>query len=174
MNKNNIPIIKFFAKFLLLLAIFSLTYSSIVSQYDGPMAWLRTTTARIVGTAIQTLSGDVVTDENEILFKGQLTKIIDECTGITELLIVLAAIVSYPTTMANKLYGIGAGILLIYLMNLVRILILIWIRTVSEAMFELLHVYLWQATTVLFVIMFFILWIKKVVIKVSTNENLYS
>ena len=90
-------------------------------------------------------------------------EIIEECTGIFEMLIFMAALISYPATWKSKLIGFLLGIPALYLFNVVRIVFL----TVVGASYRVLSTscisYFWQATLILMITAVWVLWILLVV-----------
>ena len=89
--------------------------------------------------------------------------IIEECTGIFEVLIFLAAVLAYPTGWVDKLIGIALGVPILYAFNIARILVLLWVGRFHNELFEFMHIYFWQATLILMITSVWLLWILKVV-----------
>jgi archaeosortase B (VPXXXP-CTERM-specific) len=89
--------------------------------------------------------------------------IIEECTGVFEALIFMAAVLAYPTGWVDKLIGFLLGVPILYAFNVVRILVLIWVGRFHYTLFEFMHVYFWQATLILMITSVWLLWIFKVV-----------
>ena len=90
-------------------------------------------------------------------------RIIGECTAYYPISIYIAAVLAFPTTPAKKAIGLGVGIPLLYLFNVLRILVLIVVGRYQPSIFEFMHVYFWQATLILMITSVWLLWIFKVV-----------
>jgi archaeosortase B (VPXXXP-CTERM-specific) len=98
-----------------------------------------------------------------VVFQGFAVKIIEECTGIYEVLIYSAAVLAFPTTISKRLIGLAMGLPLLYLFNVVRIGVLIVVGRYAPDYFDLMHLYFWQATLILMITSVWLFWIVKVV-----------
>ncbi len=125
--------------------------------------------AAIVGTAhieyalLSLLGGDVSVTDRIVTYAGFPVTIIEECTGIYEIIIFAAAVLAFPTSARNKLVGFAWGAPLIYLFNVIRILVLIVVGRFYRESFEFMHIYFWQATMIAMITSVWLLWIVKVV-----------
>jgi archaeosortase B (VPXXXP-CTERM-specific) len=149
-----------FALYLLLL---SLGYPWLTKRFIGVLAWATSGTA-MLETAILSLVSDEASLKGNLVQLGPFAVlIIEECTGIFEALIFLAAVLAYPTGWVDKLIGIAFGVPLLYFFNVVRILVLLWVGRFHHQFFEFMHIYFWQATLILMITSVWLLWILKVV-----------
>jgi archaeosortase B (VPXXXP-CTERM-specific) len=98
---------------------------------------------------------------NSIIFSNFALKIIRQCTGIFEVIALASCIIAYPTPLKTKLYGLAAGVPLIYAFNIARLILLAFLGIYSPAVFTAVHEYLLQLTFAFFVIFFFLFWIGK-------------
>ncbi len=103
------------------------------------------------------LAGKVVS------FHGFAVHIIEECTGVYEVLIFAAAVLAFPTTIGKKGVGMGLGIPLLYLFNVLRIGVLLLVGKYQPEYFDFMHLYFWQATLILMITSVWLLWITQVV-----------
>jgi archaeosortase B (VPXXXP-CTERM-specific) len=94
---------------------------------------------------------------------GFSVMIIDECTGMYELLVYAGCILAYPTTVSKKILGLVLGIPAMLGVNMVRLLFLSFVGILYPSMFSYVHYYLWQITFIFLIVMFMLLWIEKVV-----------
>ncbi len=85
----------------------------------------------------------------------------EDCTGWKSMLFLLALMMAVPKVPRKKrLIGISFGIPLIYLGNLIRILIIVYIQqTYGLGLANIIHDYLWQAGLVSLVLAIWILWL---------------
>lgn len=90
-------------------------------------------------------------------------EIIHECTGIFAIVVSVSSILAYPATLKNKTKGLVVIIPFILLLNLFRILFLIYIGKYHMGLFSFIHAYLWQGTFIIFIILAWFLWIELVV-----------
>jgi archaeosortase B (VPXXXP-CTERM-specific) len=89
--------------------------------------------------------------------------IIEECTGVYEVLIFAAAVLAFPTIWPKKWVGLGLGLPLLYFFNVLRIAVLILVGKYMPQYFDFMHLYFWQATLILMITSVWLLWITQVV-----------
>jgi len=97
--------------------------------------------------------------------------------GLFEMLIYLAAVLSFSTTIRKKLLGIAMGLPAIFVFNLVRITILLVAGAGSMEVFNFMHLYLWQVTLIVMISTIWIGWLYLVVYrddrKAQARKNLW-
>ncbi|MFH1687317.1 MAG: hypothetical protein ABIE70_07315 [bacterium] len=99
------PMVRFVVTFILCLAAGGAAYAYFSTNYHGILIWVMRLTTVITGSVASLFSSDVSHYDQICSFKGFDVQIIDECTGVLEMVIFAAAVVSYPTTWRNK--GLG-------------------------------------------------------------------
>jgi exosortase H (IPTLxxWG-CTERM-specific) len=82
------------------------------------------------------------------------------CNGVEAVIILFAAIFSFPAPLKNKLIGFVAGFFAIHLLNLVRILSLFYLGQWNQVAFEWFHLYLWQALIILDALVVWLIWLR--------------
>lgn len=98
--------------------------------------------------------------KREYINSGGFSLKIDRgCEGIEGILLLIAAIISYPVKIRSKLYGIFGGILIIYGFNLLRIVGLYYILKYKPNLFDMMHIYVGQTVIIIVALMFFIIWL---------------
>jgi len=157
------PAYRFVLLFLPYLAFVSILYPLVVEHYFGIVQAFIEATAAIEYGIFAIFSDDVELNDKLVHFNGFAVKIIDECTGIYEMLIFGAAVLAFPTTWAKRGVGIAMGCPLIYLFNIVRIAMLIVVGRYWPAAFDFMHLYFWQGTMIIWIVSIWLLWIVKVV-----------
>ena len=157
------PAYRFIGLFLPYLAIVSLGYPVVVEHFNGVIQAFILATAVIEYEIFALFSDEVRLDGKMIWFGRFVVKIIDECTGIYEMLIFAAAVLAFPTDWAKRGLGLLLGCPLIYLFNVARIAGLILVGRYWSEAFEFMHLYFWQATMIAMITSVWLLWIVKVV-----------
>ena len=76
-----------------------------------------------------------------VVFGGFSVQIIEECTGLYEILIYAAAVLAFPTTLVRKGIGIVLGAPLLYAVNVLRIAFLMFAGRFYPATFDFMHLY---------------------------------
>jgi len=85
------------------------------------------------------------------------------CNGVEASILLIAAILAFPSTWGQKLGGILIGLATVHALNLVRIISLFYIGQWDREVFEWAHLYIWQALIMLDVLIVFLLWLGFVV-----------
>jgi exosortase/archaeosortase family protein len=86
--------------------------------------------------------------------------IIPECTPLMPVLLLAIAMAAYPAPGRWKLAGIAAGIVALWIFNIIRMLALFATLVWWPGSFKFMHVYLWQSITLLVVSGLFMAWLR--------------
>lgn len=110
----------------------------VVAPFTRGIAWLTHRLLLILGSQ-PSLSGAVVS------IPGFAVEIKNNCNAIYEIGLYTAAVLAYPARFRQRVSGIllGAGVL--YLVNLLRVLSLIYLGRYMPGWFQGVHLYVWQA-----------------------------
>jgi archaeosortase B (VPXXXP-CTERM-specific) len=161
------PAYRFVGLFALYLALIAVGYPWLTKRALSAVEAITAATA-MIGTGLLSLVTEEATRSGSLMQLGTFgVLIIEECTGIFEMLIFMAAVLAYPTSWRDKLLGFAMGIPLLYLFNLARIIVLLWVGRYHNELFEFMHIYFWQATLILMITSVWLLWILKVVRRVE-------
>jgi exosortase H (IPTLxxWG-CTERM-specific) len=157
------PAYRFVLSFALLLGAEVLLYPMITKRWFFLVEFLTGWTAWIEYALLHVFSPEAGLDGNLVQLGGFSVRIIEECTGVFEMIIFVAAVLAFPTTWQKRAIGLGLGLPLLYLFNVVRILVLVLVGRYWPGIFEFMHVYFWQATLILMITSVWLLWIFQVV-----------
>ena len=95
------------------------------------------------------------------IFVGSVPfQIVTECTSLMPTLILWSAILAFPAPWRRRVLGLAVGAVGLWIYNLVRILALLGVMALWPTVFEAVHVYVWQTTTLAVVAVSFILWLR--------------
>jgi exosortase family protein XrtM len=83
------------------------------------------------------------------------------CEGIEGMLLVIAAVLSFPCAIGAKIIGIFGGIVFIYVFNLARIAGLYYIVKYKPALFDMVHIYVGQIVIIFVALVYFIVWLNR-------------
>ena len=157
------PAYRFVFLFLVYLGIVAVGYPPAREEFMWAIDALSEFTAMVEYWFFAIFSDSVRLTGKVVVFEGFAVKIIEECTGIYEVLIYSAAVLAFPTTISKRLIGLAMGLPLLYLFNVVRIAVLIVVGRFAPDYFDLMHLYFWQATLILMITSVWLFWIIKVV-----------
>jgi len=158
--KENKEAIKYIALFIAFCFAFYIIYYFLTVSNSMVMVHLRNITALILGAIFSFAGKDAVVNGAALSINGFSLEIIDECTAVFSSIVYCSCVLAYPTTLKNKGLGIGFGIPSLYAINIFRLMILALVGISKPDMFEFVHVYLWQASFIIFVVVIFLVWLK--------------
>jgi len=150
--------LRYVALFLAFCLVFYLVYY--VLTLRGSLSLLKDTTALILGALFSLGGARVMVNGATVSINGFGLEIIDECTAVFSSIVYCSAVLAYPTTWKNKSRGIAFGVPSLYAINILRLSLLALVGISHPDMFEFVHVYLWQASFIIFVVAIFLLWLK--------------
>jgi len=153
--------LKYVALFLAFCLAFYLVYYYLTLR--GSLSILKNLTACILGAILSLSGANVVVNGEVVSINGFTLEIIDECTAVFPSIVYCACVLAYPTTLKDKGMGIAFGVPSLYALNIFRLIVLTLVGISYPNMFEFVHVYLWQASFIVFVMVIFLLWIRLVV-----------
>ena len=106
----------------------------------------------------------VVSWNTRDLLRACLAGVRREAMGlIHEILIYVAAVMAFPTTLVKKGIGVALGAPILYAINVLRIGFLMAVGRYFPYQFDFMHLYFWQATLILMITSVWLLWIFQVV-----------
>lgn len=157
------PAYRFVLLFIPYLVVVSIGYPMVVEHMSAVVQAFILWTAELDYQLLSLFSNDVRIDGKTVRFGDFVVRIIDECTGIYEMLIFSAAVLAFPTNWRSKMIGLLGGCPLIYVFNVLRIAGLIVVGRYWHVAFDFMHLYFWQVTMIAMITSVWLLWILKVV-----------
>lgn len=86
--------------------------------------------------------------------------IVAGCNGVEATIMLVAAMLAFPASVAAKAVGILIGTIAVQGLNLVRVVSLYFIGRWSMPAFEFAHLYAWQVLILLDVLIVWLLWLR--------------
>lgn len=80
------------------------------------------------------------------------------CDAVEPTWLVLAAVLASPGRMAFKIYGILAGVVILQLLNVLRIISLFFIGVYQPSVFNTVHMEIWPTAFMLAAVILFVYW----------------
>jgi archaeosortase B (VPXXXP-CTERM-specific) len=157
------PAYRFVLLFIVYLGGMAFAYPRLRANFEGVIDGLSTGTAWVEYGLFRAFSPSVSIAGKVVIFQGFPVKIIEECTGLYEVVIFASAVLAFPTSWRKRGIGLLMGIPLLYVFNVVRIAVLILVGRYYPEYFDFMHLYFWQATLILMITSVWLLWIIKVV-----------
>ena len=98
--------------------VFMLAYSGI--SESSFMVALSTAIANVTGLILKSLSFNIQVVDTSIASADFSMTIVDACTGIIPMAIVVSAVIAYPSSFKDKGKGIVLGIVGLFIINVIR------------------------------------------------------
>ena len=142
--------------FLLTVAVLEIAYLAI--SESSQFLTVARSTAQIAALVLSMLGEAVWVDGTSLYSPLLIMRIVPECTAVTPTIVFAAAVLAFPSSVSVKLKGLLLGIVVLYLINLVRVVSLYYIGTRAPEHMEFAHIVVWQTVIVLFAIGLWSLW----------------
>jgi exosortase H (IPTLxxWG-CTERM-specific) len=147
----------FLFRFLLFLLVFYLVVAShpvndhVIVPFTGAIA-------RVSGSILRVIGEPVTVEGTEIRSSSFSVNIENGCNGVETALLLAAAVLAFPAGWRQRLLGFFLGFVAIQLVNLIRVVSLVWIGRHRPALFDSSHTVIWQSAVVLFGVLLFLFW----------------
>ncbi|MDR0770397.1 MAG: exosortase H [Burkholderiales bacterium] len=82
------------------------------------------------------------------------------CNGIEATIVLVSAMLAFPSPWKHKILGILSGFVAVQALNVVRVISLFYLGQWNYTVFEWAHLYVWQALIMLDVLIVFLIWIR--------------
>lgn len=158
MNRSPALFFVIFIAILLLLftlELLNITQATIIIPWTEFLAWI---SSSIVGSFDHEAVSQGVVLRNQV--NGFAVSIQPGCNGVEAMIVLIAAIVAFPSSLKEKFLGISIGFVAIQVLNIIRIISLFYIGQWNETLFNWAHSYIWQALIMLDVLIVFIIWLR--------------
>ena len=155
----NRPEIKFIFKFIILLSTFYILYYYSLDSF----AFIKTDIANGLAFTLSLIGIKTIVHGEDVLLGGFSLRIVEECTAVFASIIYISCVLAYPTSLKNKLVGIGFGIPVIQLVNLARLVVLSFTGLYFPGIFDFVHTYIWQSIFIIFIIVIWLAWLERCV-----------
>ena len=144
-----------------ILFLYTLLRTTMVREYVAePLA---VAFASVGALALNLLSQKATVSGTLISVEGFSAKIDDVCTGIFVVAIYLSAVLAYPSRPMEKLKGLVLGASAILILNLIRVVSLMYIGRYLPNFFETAHLLVWQSLVIFSAFLVWLYWTERFV-----------
>ena len=157
---RNKVIVRSCAIFMFTVGAFVLVFSWLV-ETDTLFALL-SFTARSSAFVLNIFGNNVEVDGSILASDRCALNIVNECTAVIPMMILLCAIIAYPSRVNHKLLGLALGLPVLFLLNLIRVVSLFYVGTYFANYMDTVHLLIWQPLMILAVIAIWLIWASKV------------
>jgi exosortase H (IPTLxxWG-CTERM-specific) len=115
--------------------------------------------------AVPVLSGfgTATAHGNLLVFNSFSAEVEEACDGVLPCCIFAAAVLAFPSTWKQKLWGILLGVTAIFIINIVRVITLMLVGSFWPDVFERVHIYVWQALVIALSLALWVFWVERFV-----------
>ena len=139
-----------------LLTLYSFPYAEHGVREDGFSRYLAIY-ARLAGLVLRLFGASVRVVGNDIVGRVSLT-VAKNCDAMDVSLLFASAIVAFPARWSRRLAGIGVGVALLTVLNVLRIASLYYVDVHWPSAFELIHAEVWPLALVVLAAAAFLAW----------------
>ena len=118
--------------------------------------------AKVSGSILQAIGENVRVAGTTITSPRFGVNINNGCNGVEAMLILLASIVAFPSSMKARAVGLLLGAVVVQVLNFIRIITLYLLGAYQPRLFDLFHTAVWQIVIILAAIGFFLVWSARV------------
>ena len=171
MNKNKLAIIKFIVTYIILMGgFFALLkykpFGGVGDIYGHYESLLILSTTKILNFIGISAGGS-----GSLLFLPNITFDVKfGCNGLEAVLIYAVAILSFPARWSKKIIGIFAGLVIIQIINLIRIVGLAYTGVYYQNLFDIFHIYIAQGIMIAVALGVFLIYIYYLTYESSRRE----
>ena len=160
LKRPSTPLLKTCLVFVAVMAILH----AVVWRYslEGVIPWGRST-VKVVSYLLNIVGVENATTNNTITMRFDKWLVLPECTGLNAVILFGSFVLAYTSTLKDKLVAIVAGIPLILVANITRLVALGLVTEHYPPYAHVFHDYVWETIFLFYIIALWGFWIKKVV-----------
>ena len=167
--QSRFPVLIFIGGFIVLISAFYLLWlSPWVSVHVNPM--ITQVNASISAKVLYLFGQETHSTDESITSPMYSISVAKGCDGIEAMAVFVLALITFPMSWRNKIAGIIAGVLFLFLLNIVRIVSLFIVGTYYPAKVEVMHAEIWPAVFIISAVGLWGAWVYRST-KTSLKEN---
>ena len=155
------PVLRFVLIFGVLIVLFySVFYwrSSEDTLMGRVFPWYLSRYAEAGGTVLNWLGQEVRVVGQSMHTNSFSVRIVRGCDAMEATALFVAGVLAFPVSYRRKITGVVAGVLILAVVNLIRIVTLFFIGVYFRKFFHMMHIDVWQALFILMTISLWFLW----------------
>ena len=118
---------------------------------------------KIVGGLISASGLQAIQNDVYITLKNGQWVMTPECTALSALIVFVAFVIVYPSSLKSKGIAVLAGIPFLIIANTIRLFTLAWATELFAKYAHLAHDYIWQVVFLILIAVMWLIWIEMVV-----------
>ncbi|MBI1804250.1 MAG: exosortase H [Ignavibacteriae bacterium] len=158
--RENREILKFCFLFALILGVFTILLQINAAQTNFVEPHLHQI-ASACGKVLSALGTQCDVAGSSITSSRFSVNIVRGCDSLYPTAMLWAALLAYPATWKSKTIGVIGGAIVLFLMNIVRVVTMFYIGVYFPSLFDMFHIYAWQALFILLTLAVWLFWAAK-------------
>ena len=118
---------------------------------------------KVVGGLISASGLEVMQKGVYIILKNDQWIMTPECTALSAMIVFVAFVIVYPSSLRAKVIAVVAGIPFIIIANILRLFTLAWATELFSKYAHFAHDYVWQVAFLILIAVMWLVWIEMVV-----------
>lgn len=110
------------------------------------------------GQVLRLLGQNVTVAGTTIFSSGFSVDVRNGCNGVEAILILVSAILAFPSSLQSRVLGILLGSVVLEMLNVIRIVSLYLLGFYNRELFDLFHSAVWQVLIILASVGIFVIW----------------
>jgi len=153
------PVFFFITIVALLIVLFYITYRNLwfENHVFTPLVNLY---ALLSGSILNLFGFDVTIYGDVISSPGFSVSVKKGCDAAEPMAIFVAGIIAFPSLIKRKLVGLGIGLAILFMLNIIRIITLFLVGIYYPDFFESMHLAVWQVAFIAVAVLMWFLWLR--------------
>jgi len=158
--RTNYAILKFCILFILILGVFTVLLQTDFTQKTLVEPHL-SQIASLCGQVISFFRTECNVNGSVITSTRFSVNVVRGCDSLYPTAMLWAALLAYPASWKSKLIGLVGGAVFLFILNILRVVSMFYIGVYFPSLFDMVHVYAWQALFILFTLAVWLFWAAK-------------
>ncbi|MDI6766044.1 MAG: exosortase H [Bacteroidota bacterium] len=157
-------------KFLLIFGVCLGIFSFILEREYTQLTFVEphlTQVAIVCSKVLNILGTESDVSGSSISTSGFSAGIVKGCESIYPTAMLWAAVLAFPLQGSSvikwkwKIFGLVGGAVILFILNIIRVVTMLYIGTYFPSLFDMIHIYAWQALFILITLAVFLIWAAK-------------
>ncbi len=155
---KRLPLLRFLATVLILmLCYYTLTGTNTFSKQFLPV--YLSVVASVTSTALSVFGFVIATSGTTVSSQAFSMNIAYGCDALEPSFLFAVVVLAFPTAWKKRIIGALSGVLILFGINIIRLITLFLTGTYKSEYFELMHIEIWQALFIILALILFVVWL---------------
>ncbi len=128
------------------------------------LAPFRMDVARLASRILNLIGIAAVAHGTSIVSPRLSVDIVNECTGVEAIILLVPAMLAFPARWSAKGVGVGCGLAVMAALNLLRVVSLCYVGSYSSAALHAGHLYVWPVVVIVVALGTLLVWVERIAV----------